>query len=215
MRIGFTGAGGTGKTTTARILTQELGVSLPVPRSASRVVYEREGLTEDKCAALPLTESWALQTRIAQAKVEVDKAPEFLADRTLLDHWVYGLMYCNRVITNEEFKYAETVVRNHMANTYDLIVYFPWGLFTPSSDGVRQDRQAWQASIDAMIRGYLTKWRHEIGCKKIKILQTKGKMSRALTVHRLLGECSSRLTQGTNQCSSQKLKKKVKLERGL
>lgn len=157
LRIGFCGAGGTGKTTTVELM-QKLGLQVPVLKSASRTVYEREDLTEEIVGKMSLEEAWALQFRIFQEKVEMDKAPQFIADRTLLDHYAYCLLYCNKIMTNEEWEDFEGMVKDHMSRSYSHIFYFPFGLFDPPDDGVRNFRKAWQVTIDAILRGYLSKW---------------------------------------------------------
>jgi len=158
IRVGFTGAGGTGKTTTAKAVSEKM--KAPLIKSASRAVYEEKGLTEEKCLALPDAEKFQLQFDIFDKKIDLDiNTFGFVADRTLLDHWAYCLMYCSAFMSNLQFEEFEDKVRIHMLSTYSHIFYFPFGYWFAPSDGVRQDSHAWQSAIDAIIVGYIQRWR--------------------------------------------------------
>ena len=157
-KIGFMGAGGTGKTTSARFISDSF--HLPLLKSASREVYEELDLTEAKCLKLDAFAKWELQKQIFNKKIQKDDENySFVADRTLLDHWAYCLMYCATTMSNEEFAYMETLVRKHMQSTYTNLFYFPFGFWFPdNADGVRQDSRAWQNAIDSIIVGYIVRW---------------------------------------------------------
>lgn len=172
-RIAFCGAGGTGKTTTANLLIEQ-GVDLPLLRSASRQVYEKEGLTEDIVAKMPLEEAWELQFRIFDRKIKEDdnhQTSGFIADRSILDHFAYCLLYCVKVIPNDEYPPLELSVISKMKNSYSHIFYFPYGLFEVDSDGVRSDKKSWQSAIDFLILGFLNKWdiSYTLACAEDKI----------------------------------------------
>jgi hypothetical protein len=168
-KIGFTGAGGTGKTTSAIEVAKAL--SLPLLQSASRMVYEKNGLTEDKVRLMSSEEKWELQSDIFDEKIKADdQGYSFVADRTLLDHYAYCLMYCGDSMRNSDFYEYENKVRKHMKSTYHKIFYFPVGYFKPEEDGVRSNVVAWQSAIDAVIVGYILRWNVPI----IEVPQTKG-----------------------------------------
>lgn len=167
--IGFTGAGGTGKTTTAKWIAENL--SIPFLPSASRVVYEEQSLTEDLVNTWDADKKWELQRNIFDKKIEQDDTTgSFVADRTLLDHWAYCLMYCALDLDKKTFSTMENTVRKHMLSTYTNILYFPWGYWEGESDGVRQDNPAWQSAIDAILVGYCIRWRLPV----VEVPQTKG-----------------------------------------
>lgn len=155
-RIAFMGAGGTGKTTTAKFISQ--AANIPLIKSASRTVYEKENLTEEKVLKLSDTEKLQLQIRIFDTKIELDKQYSYVADRTILDHYCYCLAYCSEFMPDEEFLKLEERVRILMLSSYSLLFYFPWGYWTPEKDGVRQDRLSWQSKIDAIMVGYAVRW---------------------------------------------------------
>lgn len=157
LTIGFSGAGGTGKTTSAAVLAKDLDI--PILTSASRIVYEEQELSEELVYKMDAEEKWDLQRMIFNKKIEMDDGtPSFVADRTLLDHWVYCLLYCGKDMSKEEFHHMENMVRKHMLSNYSHLFYFPWGHWEADPDGVRQDAPGWQSSIDALIVGYCIRW---------------------------------------------------------
>jgi len=167
-RVAFMGAGGTGKTTTAEFVAPLL--DLPMIKSASRTVYEENELTEEKVALLTPEKKLELQTAIFNAKITLDQQYSFLADRTILDHYCYCLAYCGATMPDTIYFQFEEKVRILMATTYSHLFYFPWGYWTPKSDGVRQDLLGWQSQIDALMVGYILRW----GLPVIEVPQTLG-----------------------------------------
>jgi len=172
IRVGCVGAGGTGKTTTAKEVEKQL--KIPFNKSASRIVYEEMNLTEAKCAKLPDEEKYQLQFKIFEKKIELDKAFTYVSDRTLLDHWAYCLMYCGAFIPDDNYFTFEETVRTHMKTTYSHIFYFPFGYWFENGDGVRQDHQSWQSAIDAIIVGYIHRWNLSV----FEVTQTNGAVYR-------------------------------------
>jgi len=173
LRLGFTGAGGTGKTTTAEHIQEALNI--PFSKSASRIVYEARNLTEEKCYALSDKEKYELQFEIFNTKEILDKGQfAFVADRTLLDHWAYCLMYCGAFIPNDKYAEFEVRVREHMLTAYSHIFYFPFGYWFEKGDGVRQDHHSWQSAIDAIILGYIQRWDLPV----MEVPQMEGRLGR-------------------------------------
>lgn len=185
IKIGFTGAGGVGKTTDAKALSELLGI--PMIKSASRSAYERLGISENDCLKMTDEEKWQLQHEIFNSKIELDDSTfEFIADRTLLDHLAYCLMYCGAYIPEKEFYEFENRVRKHMKSTYSHIFYYPFGYWTPENeDGVRQTAPGWQSAIDAIIVGYCKRWTLPV----YQVPQMQGKQFRQDFIKRyILGE---------------------------
>jgi hypothetical protein len=155
-RIAFTGAGGTGKTTSADYIATEFG--LEQPKSASRQVYEANGYTEAFVLSMSPEEKLDVQTKIFAQKVKNDQAFSYVTDRTLLDHYAYCLAYCGGYMDNQIFSAYEEQTRQAMLSTYSHIFYFPWGYWEVADDGVRSSVDAWQSQIDALIVGYISRW---------------------------------------------------------
>lgn len=156
LRVAFCGAGGTGKTTTANFIADELG--LPMLKSASRIIYEKHNLTEEKVQQFTSEQKLNLQSKIFETKVKRDQQFNYVTDRTVLDHYAYCLAYCGGFMKNETYLEFEEKVRTLMLSTYSHIFYFPWGYWLPESDGVRQDLLSWQSQIDTIITGYCLRW---------------------------------------------------------
>lgn len=184
-KIAFMGAGATGKSTDAEVLAEKLGI--PLMKSASRQVYEQLKISEDDCLKMSNEERWEIQEKIFTIKeLNDDQSFEFVADRTLLDHWAYCLMYCGAFMLNNEFLKFETNVRKHMRGTYTHLFYFPWGYWTPEKeDGIRQAAHGWQSAIDAIIAGYCMRWNLPV----IQVPQIQGPEARQeFIVQSVLGE---------------------------
>ncbi|MFX0095570.1 MAG: AAA family ATPase [Candidatus Hodarchaeota archaeon] len=155
-RISYCGSGGTGKSTSAKFLAQEL--RLPLIKSAARSVYEERNLSEESVQAISKEGKLELQKEIFDKKIELDKQYEYVADRTILDHYCYALAYCSSFMDNSYFLEMEEKVRQLMLSTYSYIFYFPFGYWFPKSDNVRQDHLSWQSMIDALLVGYIIRW---------------------------------------------------------
>lgn len=184
LKVGLMGAGGTGKTTDATAIHEKTG--LPMMKSASRTVYEQLGISEEDCLKYTDKEKWELQGKIFTLKQNNDdNAFEFIADRTLLDHWAYCLAYCGGFIQNNDFIRYENNVRKHMKSTYTHIFYYPWGYWEAKGDGVRQEHWSWQSAIDACLVGYCIRW----GLPAITVPQTQGENARQeFVLKNILGE---------------------------
>ena len=164
VRVGFCGAGGTGKTSTAKWVSETSTVSLqmneplPLIKSASRSVYEANDLTEEKVAAMSPEDQLKLQMAIFSQKIMLDQKFSYIADRTILDHFAYCLAYCSNHMSNELFMQFEEQVRSLMLSTYSHLYFFPWGYWQAEDDGVRSTKAAWQSQIDAILVGYVMRW---------------------------------------------------------
>jgi hypothetical protein len=174
LRVAFCGAGGTGKTTTAQFIENEL--EIPLLKSASRTFYEIQGLSEEMVnIEFTNEQKLTLQKDIFALKIENDRQFSYVADRTVLDHYAYALAYCGGFMDNDQFTEFDERVRSLMLSTYSHIFYFPWGFWLPNeSDGVRQDRNSWQSLIDNTIVGHLDRWNVPV----ITVPQTHGEDAR-------------------------------------
>lgn len=157
MRIGFVGAGATGKSTSLNLLP-DLG--LEKVRSVVRSVFQEEGLKEADQLTMTGDERWKLQKKIFDRKIEQDfrnKETAFIAERTLLDHMFYCFFRAAEVIDDNVSRTMELLTKENLEQ-YDLLLYFPSGLFAVEDDGMRQNGLAYQSIQDAAMRGYLHKY---------------------------------------------------------
>lgn len=156
MKIALTGAGGTGKTTLAKYISEKWGV--PYVGSVSREVFAELGI-KDEAAQAKMTETdlltlqWAIYER---RKQKLEKMPAFVTDRLALDNYVYALRRCGKALDeNTRRQWEAGVVEDLYAA--DLVLYCPAGLFTTADDGMRQTDVAHQHLIDSAIYGMLCK----------------------------------------------------------
>lgn len=150
MRIGFMGAGGTGKSTTLKELTD---IDLPVLGSVTRSIMNAEGVaSEAEQESWGPRDKWNLQKKIFQARIDAEsELDEFISDRTMIDHLAYCLVRCYDGMTDEELSWARDIVTKSMS-TYTFLFYFPIS-FVPESDGLRQSGESYRRLIDHTMLG--------------------------------------------------------------
>lgn len=156
MRIGMTGAGGTGKTTVLNILTERYP-DIPVLPSPIRSVYARWGINEEDQEKMSFEEKLKLQEDIYQTRfaTEDEYGHSFISDRTVLDHFCYQQIRCYAAMTQEMLDQKRKQIKQNMKK-YDLICYFPI-TFTPQGDDIRYGNPVYQNMIDNFIFGEINK----------------------------------------------------------
>lgn len=163
MKIGFTGSGGTGKTTTLILLTQNFK-EVPVLPSPARAVFNRWNIKESDQEKMGLDELSRLQNEIYSARRQQEvEIPDFISDRTLLDNFVYDTFRCYRAYSNAHYFERQADIINNM-QSYDHIFYFPL-LTDVEIDGFRESMISYQTIIDSLIYTFLEK--HGIRYKRV------------------------------------------------
>lgn len=153
MKIGFIGAGGTGKTTTAKALADILGV--PFMQSPSRSCFEKHGVvTEDAQNAMTSQQRLALQMDIFEAiDQQVWNNEDGIFERTHLDNFFYLLFRCHDIVTREQIaKMGETTYLG--LQTFDALFYAPiynWNI----KDGIRTELFAPRLLCASFAKRYL------------------------------------------------------------
>lgn len=157
-RIGFTGAGGTGKTTVLNVLDlNEYVRGLPRLSSPTRAVFARWGITEADQESMTPDDKLRLQMEIFSERVSAEErvGDTFLSDRTLLDNYAYCLFRNYERLDRHSLELLESQVQANL-KLYTHIFYFPI-LFDPPSDGFRQVGFAYNRCIDSIIQSFLTR----------------------------------------------------------
>jgi nicotinamide riboside kinase len=156
MKIAFTGAGGTGKTTLAEHVSQQWG--LPFLTNVAREVMKERGIANEAAQNEMSPEALLdLQYAIFVAlKVRRDSEPAFVTDRLLLDNYVYALRRCGNAMGEELRKAWEQAAIEDLYRM-DLVLYTPAGLFPLKADGMRQADVAHQYLVDSALYGLLCK----------------------------------------------------------
>ena len=152
MRIGLFGAASTGKTSTAKLLAERLGMEFQP--SIVRGVMEKEGLTEISEAMLEPTKRFSLQYKIMDAKSIQDQAyPHAIFDRTPIDHAAYLFLKCHEIIPDDHTDAVLGMVKRRIKNWYDILFYFPVFEEMPyKADEFRRTGRAYQYLQDATMK---------------------------------------------------------------
>lgn len=166
MRIGFTGAGGTGKTATLEKIPYEKFGMTRLSSVARQVFVDFKIDSEDQEKALSGDEIFKLQKEIFTRKMEQEHSKgSFISDRTLLDTLVYILVKCNPAPAPNPIIEALEVLTKAALTRLDMVIFFPIEQFWRPDDGMRDTSLSTALLVDATIRGLLVKF----GCRYILV----------------------------------------------
>lgn len=150
MKIGFCGAGGTGKSTTAKMLQETTGYPLRI--SPSRAVFALHGCTtEDQQNLLSPEGRYAIQRDIfSRISEQVQEFGDGIFERTPIDNFFYLLFRCHDIATEHDIETMYLSMTRNM-RTFDLVVYFPLYNWKPEADGMRTQLPAARLLTDICI----------------------------------------------------------------
>ena len=123
MKIGFTGASGTGKTTLARALSDKYNLKLitDIARTSPGARFNMLTSNSQKSnqfIILNTLQFWAEQENI-------------VSDRTVLDAYLY-----TKDLTSIEYNFAQSILEKNL-KLYNLIIYCPYYKWDVKDEGVR------------------------------------------------------------------------------
>ncbi len=149
LKIGITGSQGTGKSTLAKRLAEELDLNIVTEqaRKSAKVLGLKKLPNPKESPAL----SRAFQKLCLQYQLEEEgKYNSFVSDRTTIDNALYYLVN-NSVYSSpkENMDYYRRCLEN--AQTYNLVVYVPIE-FPLEGDGFRNEDAEVQAEHDFLVR---------------------------------------------------------------
>lgn len=164
--VGFCGAGGTGKTTTADLVSDMTGITR-IP-SSTRSVFKRLGLeTEEAQEQLSGAGRISLQLGIQEAFFDSLRGrKEGLTDRTPLDHWCYSLYYCGNWMDDTFSKDMRGRIVKALKR-FSHVFYFPLVTFPTQSDGMRKDGFGYRLCYDMLLRQALREF--EVNALTVRI----------------------------------------------
>ncbi len=185
MLIQFTGAGGTGKTTTKdHFMRSEIGSTFDTIPSSVRAVSEEWGLeSEDDQERLTVQEFLDFQRAVTErflADIEVlaKQGANVITERSMIDHMGYTILkWAKRSATlskDEESsvldfqEWMEDTAIEQLAHV-DILAFFPAGIFVPPIDKFRTNRETERRAVDAIFRGLCWKYQQIIGGQSFPI----------------------------------------------
>jgi nicotinamide riboside kinase len=153
-RIGAIGAGGTGKTTLMRHIAEQLNI--PYRPSVNRAVFEKFGFTQ--LTHTELTQADRLQIQRASFYAKIEQDAEFtdgVFERSLLDHYMYCLLYCYEAIPADVINSMEAMVADNLTGYRYLLFFpiYPWG--TEPTDGFRDASLANRKLQEYILLGFI------------------------------------------------------------
>ncbi len=155
MRIAISGSEGTGKSILSRGLEQEFGI--PRVEEGVRSYIKEHGI--DNLREMSPGEYMKMQWCILYKKIEQENGVgSFVADRSVADNVAYVLRWCAREFSDIMLDDFIRTAKEHAQDTYDLILFLPWGEIPIEDDGVRSPRKWYQYEIDRLIWGILRDW---------------------------------------------------------
>ncbi len=185
MLIQFTGAGGSGKTTTKDLfMASKIGRTFETIPSSARAISKEWGLkTEDDQEKLTVNEFLNFQQAVtARFLADIDQLREeganVITERSMIDHMGYTVLkWAKRSATlspNDEL--SVITFQNWMEERaiaelkkVDILAFFPGGVFTPPNDSFRTNRETERRAVDAIFRGLCWKYQQAIGGQSFPI----------------------------------------------
>jgi nicotinamide riboside kinase len=157
VRIAFTGAGSTGKTTLARAITLDTRLAAaigPFVTTDARAILAASGHTG--VDGMSAVERLRFQHSYLDRKLALEVGrDEYFTDRSFVDLAAYWLEYTGGSLPTED----EYVKRCKQAVTrYNAHIYFPVGLLPLELDGWRSTDSESRARTDRNIRAILKDW---------------------------------------------------------
>jgi predicted ATPase len=153
MKIAFTGAHGTGKTTLTNAVLTELSkrgsvtASREVPRVIINMASDDEFFRRGNNS--PLRQLIILVYQLIEDDEKRREAEIVVCDRTLIDHIAYTTVQFRDVFSKVELDVIMSAAKRWL-QTYDAIFYLPIE-FRVQDDGVREGDTAFQREIDEEI----------------------------------------------------------------
>lgn len=155
MKVGFIGAGGTGKTSVLNALRGK--ISIPILPSVTKDILRENNITEADQNRMTPEERWILQKQIYARRLENEaQHTSFISDRTIIDHLFYCLQQCWSVMSSDETAKLIHIAKENI-NSYDLLFYFSTDNFLSTSDPMIINSMAYSYLSDSAIRGLISK----------------------------------------------------------
>jgi hypothetical protein len=122
-------------------------------------VFEQFGYTQLTHTKLSPEQRWEIQLASFQAKMvqEATAVTGGIFERSLLDHYMYCLLYCHEVIPESDHRIMLQQVKYNL-DSYDIIYFFPIYAWPQPEDDFRDASIANRELQDFILRGYISKY---------------------------------------------------------
>ena len=174
LRIGLLGCPGSGKTTVASKLAEELNIPFLSSRSITQQILDRDkfdfvsGMYVEKFLATKHREFELVENKIS---IE-NKSDSFVTDRTTLEQFAYALLEIHQYDDNE-IKDLQKKCQNHL-KTYTHLFYFKRS-DDIKKNGIRTTNKWFQMKVDYLIMGLIKEW-------GIGVYEVKGDVSEIVSI---------------------------------
>ena len=178
MKIALTGAGGTGKGTLARAITDKSNILVYVPSSVQFVgkimfpdVINYEGIKH-----LDRISRWQYQYAAVMAQIQSENLLEddFIVERSVFDF----LAYVQDMPESEKLSYSNMIFNYYNKNPYDIIFYLPADDFRPTDDSPWKERnESARKETDDFIKKLVVESTH---CAKSEVITLRGSVEERL-----------------------------------
>ncbi|MBI4596280.1 MAG: ATP-binding protein [Candidatus Tectomicrobia bacterium] len=177
-RIAIIGAQGTGKTTLAKAVSEEL--SLPLICEGAREISELLQIKSPDQVHLQL--AMFLQQAILIRQIILERCiGNFISDRSTVDCFVYWQRLVGSNIEPDITRLYERAAKEH-AQGYQLLVFCPIE-FPLTDDSFRYTNEQFQGEIDCLLRTTIQNWKLEnrtlfvTGSPDMRLKQVKSRLS--------------------------------------
>lgn len=172
MKIALTGAGGTGKGTLAKAITDELNGLVYIPSSVQfvgNIMFPHLASYVD-IKHLDRISRWQYQYAAVMAQMQSENLSknDFLVERSVFDY----LAYVQDMPISEKVPYANMILSYYDKNPYDIVFYLPADDFKPMDDSPWKERnESARQKTDEFIRKLVIE---STCCVKSKVITLRG-----------------------------------------
>lgn len=175
MKIALTGAGGTGKGTLARAITDKYSGIIYIPSSVEfvgKTMFPNLKSYVD-IKALDNSVRWQYQYAAVMAQMQSEHLFDgqylsFLAERSVFDF----LAYVQDMPTEEKVPYADMILNYYDKNPYDVIFYLPADDFEPKDNSPWKEREeSSRQKTDEFLRNLIFE---STCCVKSQVFELRG-----------------------------------------
>ncbi len=155
LKIGFMGTASVGKSTTAIMLSSNLGIELHTELE-SKLIRKliKKGEIENKYNFSP-EQSKKFQNRSFKIRNRLSLRKSFISDRTAGELWVYHKLYCEPHDTEEELVSFKNKCYEIMLR-YNYLFLFPFGVIPIVDNKYRNTDSSYQSKIHFKIEEMLS-----------------------------------------------------------